>query len=395
MGGAFIAVADDATAASWNPGGLIQLERPEISIVGAGFHRTEDNRFGTNPEASGLQRVSNFEVNYFSAVHPFTFGGRNMVVSLNYQNLYDLTRQWDYPFVSNSAGLVVNKNVDYSQEGSLAALGLAYCVRMGPSLSLGLTLNFWDDGLMNNVWEQRTRQTGSGTNLGNAFTFSTDDIDRYTLSGLNANIGLLWNVSDRLTLGAVLKTPFEADLRHESWASSSIHYPASPGSDSTSSSSSVEDETLDMPTSVGVGAAYRFSDALTASLDVYRTEWGDFVLTDARGNETSFVTGQAVGSSDIGPTHQVRMGAEYLVIRSKYAIPFRCGVFYDPAPAQGNPDDYYGLSAGSGIAAGRFVFDIAYQYRFGNDVGTSILQGLDFSQDVEEHTVYSSLIVHF
>ena len=28
QGGAFIAVADDATAASWNPGALIQLERP-------------------------------------------------------------------------------------------------------------------------------------------------------------------------------------------------------------------------------------------------------------------------------------------------------------------------------------------------------------------------------
>ena len=34
MGGAFIAVADDATAASWNPGGLIQLGFPEFSYVG-------------------------------------------------------------------------------------------------------------------------------------------------------------------------------------------------------------------------------------------------------------------------------------------------------------------------------------------------------------------------
>jgi hypothetical protein len=41
MGGAFIAVADDATAASWNPGGLIQLETPEVSVVGAFFVRTE------------------------------------------------------------------------------------------------------------------------------------------------------------------------------------------------------------------------------------------------------------------------------------------------------------------------------------------------------------------
>ncbi len=41
------------------------------------------------------------------------------------------------------------------------------------------------------------------------------------------------------------------------------------------------------------------------------------------------------------------------------------------------------------------MFDMAYQYRFGNNVGTSIMKEWDFSQDVEEHTVYSSLIIHF
>ena len=39
--------------------------------------------------------------------------------------------------------------------------------------------------------------------------------------------------------------------------------------------------------------------------------------------------------------------------------------------------------------------DIAYQYRFGRDVGSSILQGMEFSQDIEEHTVYSSIIYHY
>src|SRR5712692_400351 len=34
MGGAFVAVADDATAASWNPAGLALLLHPEVSIVG-------------------------------------------------------------------------------------------------------------------------------------------------------------------------------------------------------------------------------------------------------------------------------------------------------------------------------------------------------------------------
>ncbi len=46
MGGAFIAVADDATAASWNPGGLTQLRLPEFSVVGSFYHRGEDIEFG-------------------------------------------------------------------------------------------------------------------------------------------------------------------------------------------------------------------------------------------------------------------------------------------------------------------------------------------------------------
>ena len=64
MGGAFIAVADDATAASWNPGGLMQLDKPEGSIVGAGFIRDEDLDFGTNPEASGTNSVSKARIIY-------------------------------------------------------------------------------------------------------------------------------------------------------------------------------------------------------------------------------------------------------------------------------------------------------------------------------------------
>jgi hypothetical protein len=34
LGGAFVALADDATAVYSNPGGLVQLARPEISIDG-------------------------------------------------------------------------------------------------------------------------------------------------------------------------------------------------------------------------------------------------------------------------------------------------------------------------------------------------------------------------
>jgi long-subunit fatty acid transport protein len=395
MGGAFIAVADDATAASWNPGGLIQLETPEVSVVGAYFNRAENNAFGTNPEASGSQDVSKSSINYLSAAYPFTFWGHNMIVSVNYQNLYDFTREWNFPLTQASGDLSLNQNVDYKQEGSLSALGIAYCVQITPGFSFGLTLNFWKDGLYPNEWEQNTFQTGSGIYVGDPFIFESRSYAKYSFSGFNVNLGILWNINSNLTIGAVLKTPFTADLRHESMWSTAILFPSYPAADTRSSSSSVEEQELDMPISYGIGFAYRFSDEFTASIDIYRTEWDDYVLTDSNGNRTSPISGEYIGDSDIDPTHQVRMGAEYLFIKSNYVIPLRGGIFYDPAPAEGSPDDFYGLSLGSGIAYGRFLFDIAYQYRFGNNVGTSIMKNLNFSQDASEHTVYSSVIIHF
>lgn len=395
MGGAFIAIADDATAASWNPGGLIQLETPEVSVVGTVFDRTEDNNLCTNPEASCEQCVSKNSINYVSVAYPFTLWEHNIIASLNYQYLYDFTREWIFPLNQTSTNFTVNQNVDYEQEGSVSAIGVAYCIQINPQLSFGLTLNFWEDGVYENEWEQKTHQAGSGVYNGNAFTFDSNSFDRYSFSGFNANFGVLWNVNSKLTLGAVLKTPFTADLEHEYRFSSSIIFPSAPTSNSTTSISSTQDEKLDMPMSYGIGLAYRFSDQLTASMDIYRTEWNDFILEDSIGNKTSPISGISQDGSDISPTHQVRMGVEYLIINPKYVIPVRGGVFYDPAPAEGSPDNFFGFSIGSGIAKGRVVFDIAYQYRFGNNVGDSMMQNLDFSQDVDEHSVYSSIIYHF
>ena len=398
MGGAFIAVADDATAASWNPGGLIQLKKPEISVVGNWFHRTEDNEFGNNPEAGGSQSVSEQDFNYLSMTYPFTLFNRNMIVSLNYQHLYDFTREWDYPFTStrkDDFGIIFTRkdNVHYQQKGSLSALGLAYCIQIVPQFSFGFTLNLWDNDISNNEWEANFHVKRSISAAGFPFSSASqyDSVDKCSFSGFNANMGILWRATDKLTVGLVFKSSFTADLKHETTTEII---------ENNGPKISVEksDEKLDMPMSYGVGLSYRFSDKFTAAADIYRTEWQDFILTDADSEETCPITGKSIHESDIDSTYQVRLGAEYLLITQKprYVIPLRAGLFYDPAPAKGSPDDYYGFSLGSGIAIGRYVFDVAFQYRFGNDAGASMIQNYDiFSQDVDEYMVYSSLIIHF
>jgi long-subunit fatty acid transport protein len=158
-----------------------------------------------------------------------------------------------------------------------------------------------------------------------------------------------------------------------------------------------DDQKLDMPMSYGLGLAARLSDALTLDLDIYRTEWDDYVRYTADGKELNPVTGDPIGISESKPTTQIRLGAEYLFIREKTVIPLRAGIFYDPEPSENNPEDFMGFSIGSGIAYKGFVYDLAYQYRFGRDVTTTsfTIGGEDPSQDIDQHTLYMSVIYHF
>ncbi len=413
MGGAFIGVADDATAASWNPGGLIQLETPEISVVGAYNERTEDTTYQAFPEASGPQNVSTLDVNYFSGAYPFSAWGRNMIVSLNYQHLYDFNKkvQFAYRYTDTAPPpLALNNRVNFEQEGAWRAVSPAFAVQVTPRVSLGVAVNFWSMGLYDNRWQSQYRSQGNGT-LGAApavpFTVATSIDERYELNGVkvdptdpfrwqnvNYNLGVMWNIDSRWTMGAVFKAPFQARMSHEYHFASLVQFPP-PTAPQRNRIDFTENVRLDMPMSYGAGLGLRVSDALTFDLDVYRTEWGDFILHDAAGNETNPVTGKSVSQSGSDPTTQVRFGAEYLFIGEKFVVPVRAGIFYDPEPAENSPDDFYGFSLGSGIVWGNIVYDAAYQFRFGSDVRATTVGNADSSQDVQQHSLYMSVIYHF
>jgi long-subunit fatty acid transport protein len=391
MGSAFIAVADDATAASWNPGGLIQLDRPEISVVGDYVYRTDDLDFGNNPEANGSQNVSETKLNYLSVAYPFILFNRNMIISLNYQRRFDFDLDWESTRSFSDPLITETQRIKNRQEGEIYALGIAYSIKIFPKLSFGFTLNFWEDFLQDNKWEIKTVQNSSSVFKspdGSQESFSEEIIqdEEFKFSGFNFNLGILWNATDKLNFGVVFKSPFTADLEVQTTRSEESDF-------SQETSFQKENKDLDMPMSYGVGAAYRFSDQFLISADFTRTHWDDFLLKN--GDEISPITSRPKNESDIDPTNAIRLGGEYIFIKPKYVIPLRAGVFYDPAPARNSPDDFFGFSIGTGIGMNRFSLDAAYQYRFGRDVGGSILTGSDLSVDVDEHSFFTSLIFYF
>jgi hypothetical protein len=85
----------------------------------------------------------------------------------------------------------------------------------------------------------------------------------------------------------------------------------------------------------------------------------------------------------------------YLFIGKKFIIPVRTGLFYDPEPSDGKPDDFYGITLGSGLVNKYFALDAAYQYRFGNDVREIEIGGSSSAKDLKEHKIYFSLILYF
>ncbi|NUO08608.1 MAG: outer membrane protein transport protein [Candidatus Brocadia sp.] len=377
QGGAFIAVADDATAASWNPGGLVQLERPELSVVGSLLSTQQDFDSGSTGFSLGNESVSRGDLNYASVVYPLKVFGKNLVAALNYQQIYDFHMQLDF-----KTGDMVD--VDFESKGGVGALTPAISMRVTPKLSVGVAVNvFTDEFFGDYAWKAVVKNTEvDGDNAFGRYTYKN-------FQAVNVTTGLLWHVWEkeerRLTFGAVYDTPYTADVDLEYNFGSNIGSPFHQRGHFE----------IDYPMSFGVGLAFRSSDALSFSTDVTWTDWTEFEQKDEEGNRTRPLGYVTPADRDIDDTYAVRCGTEYLIFKQKFIIPVRGGLFYEPRPSLGDPTDVYGFSVGSGITFKRFSLDGAYQFRWANDVDGEDF-GLDGTHfDLTEHMFLASVIVYF
>jgi long-subunit fatty acid transport protein len=393
---AFIAVADDATAASHNPGGLVQLERPEVSVVGSYFIRYEWQDVFRPETVIDDQTLDSFNLNYLSAAYPFQLFQRNVVVSLNFQRLFDLQSATDVASRFDTIDGI--QRVSSRQDGGLFTISPAVAVQITPTFSAGVAFNIWPD-IFDNGWDQDVTVRGDGRLVsGNSivpFVSQGRIKEEYRFQGFNATLGFLWAINRMFTLGGVLRTPFSADVTRTH--TSSLTVTLQDGSPPVTSQLSFSEELdMDMPLSYGLGVSARLSDRLTLSLDVSRVHWSDFRLQESRHDDVLLVEngapagkGRAVLNGQGDDTTSVRLGGEYLWIRSQMVIPFRAGFFYDPEPGADGLDHFFGFSLGSGLAVGRFLFDFAYLFR----AGTVASEATDTT--VYQHTFLASVIVHF
>src|SRR5262249_26032699 len=201
-GTAFIGVADDATAASHNPGGLVQLQRPEVSVVGSYFVRLERQDVTQPDTRVEGQRLDSFDLNYLSVVYPFELLQRTVVVSLNVQRLFDLQGATDV--ISRFTTIDGIQRVRSRQQGGLFTISPAMAVQLTPTFSVGVALNVWPN-LFGNGWTQEVTVQGQGfLGSGNRivpFTAQGHIKEDFDFQGVNVTTGFLWTINDIFSLG--------------------------------------------------------------------------------------------------------------------------------------------------------------------------------------------------
>jgi len=223
QGNAFIGVADDATAASWNPGGLAQLESPEISFAIESIRLRSKQNYPGHREAETATGVHLHNLNYLSVVQPLRLGGRHAVVSLNYLKQYHFDRALDHQRNENPVPIFRREtNVTERGSGSLAVLAPALAIDVSQKLSLGMALNIWNDSLTGNSRFQSREEIQALTTITPDPFVNFNQVENkwckdtfVVRSGYSLTLGGLYRLNNAWSFGLVLKPPYYLRLKHE------------------------------------------------------------------------------------------------------------------------------------------------------------------------------------
>jgi hypothetical protein len=329
MGGAFIGIADDATAISWNPAGLAQLDRPELSAV----FKWESKTQGFDPKSVTMGSVpitlsadesnSHFVINFGSGVFPLKLKERNLALAIAYQQQLDFFN-------------IPDSNTTVTGGANTISPGLAY--QITPQFALGAAANIW---------------------MGSTNTDYKSNTLNYTIeepySGLNFFVGGWGNVKP-VKFGAIIRTPLTLKYHDEfSGLTGVTRRPVS------------GDWKIKMPFMFGFGAAVEPTQNITIAADVDIRPYSSMEFLDSADVKDTSTHPMSIT--------QIRLGAEYLLMLGPGIVPLRVGFRTDPrtytgtnvTAASGWVSDGKQVSGqvfsfGTGFVSKKFQLDGAFEF---------------------------------
>ena len=374
FGGAFAALADDATSAFANPAGLVQLVQPEVSIEGRywGYTTpfTEGGRLSGEPTGIGIDTSAGLRFGESSE----NLSGLSFLSVVYPQNRWSVAvfghRLANFRFTSQTNGFIrevpegpvpggLERFPDQTAETDfeIVTYGVTGALRVLDNLSLGLGVNYFRGELIS-----QSTLYGALTVLDpNPFRdedilfstlFSIDDGD-WGLSG-----GVLWKASEQWSLGGFYRQGPRFEIFGAAFAGPRSGLP--PGTVVVDRSSPIA-----MPNTYGLGVAFRSKAGnLTVGFEWDRVEYASIIDSI---DPSAFEVTPTLDDGD-----EFHLGGEYAFLQLRPVLALRLGLWRDPdhrlrateessdlvkalRPPGGDQTHYAG---GLGLAFGRFQLDL-------------------------------------
>jgi long-subunit fatty acid transport protein len=351
MGGAFFAVSNDPTAASWNPAGLSLLDKAQMDLSFSSFmsrpeHTATLKSSVLNFGFSNKPKYDKNQISSVSIVIPFKMRNKKMVGSVSYQVLSDIYQENEYVLINDSLETNLSTKGIYIENwksilsekitGKLSAISLALGAKTFGSLSLGLGVNIYGGGFNSDVnlfypkgyYQDITIDTLTGDTTVNLYEKFHPSI-KTDYSGFNFTFGGMYQI-DKLKLAAVMKTPFT--LKEDNDVKLLVDYVEGgvlvDARTIALSPMFKTDRKWKMPLMIGFGSSYKLKD-LTLAGDVEFRSYSKSKLT-YRDNLANPSGENITTSLDWRDLTQFRIGGEYLVHTKYGSIPIRAGFRNDP-----------------------------------------------------------------
>jgi long-subunit fatty acid transport protein len=334
LGGAFVALADDATAAFANPAGLVQLIRPEVSLElrkrKYSTSYTEGGRALGEPTGLGIDTVDGVRtemsqkttsgLSFLSFVYP---SSRWSLALFRHQLAdFSITTEINGLFGETPEGRTSRyEDQQTTTDLDIVGTGLSGAYRVSDRLSLGFGVSYFSGNVDNRgatydvdvypdtFWD---RNSFLHERMWVTSSFVVDDSD------VGFNVGLLWKFAESWRLGGVYREGPRFRYELYNWAGPLNSEPEG------TLLAAVTDRSIAFPDVWGLGVAYRSPDgSVTVGFEWDRVEYSIIGQTlDSPLVDTSMA---AIDDAD-----ELHLGAEYVFLETQPLIALRGGIWHDP-----------------------------------------------------------------
>ena len=249
---------------------------------------------------------------------------------------------------SSTYGGYLYESIYFEQEGVLKNINFSIAREIFNGLSAGFGLNY--------VYGRFEKTV---TDIDHAYNITITDILSHEFKGFFLNGGLLWNLTEKIAIAAVFRTPFVKKSDGKSLKRTYL-----PDTDTDIKIEVSGRSEYKQPLVVGLGVSYQISPELKVSSDLIFYNWSKYsIIYFGQENELP---------RNFKDTIKIGAGIEQMVsvdiFGQKISIPLRAGLSYDPQPMKKPGSSYFYYSLGTGFHWEKFHLDAGLL--FGQEKGS-------------------------